>query len=116
MRAATLSRRKQIIKEYFDCVSRPDTIGDRVLAHLTSHRVVVGDDLLFASVLHYDLQQARAEATLVIRIRSGRQLLNPSHRREHFHDGNIRPETRPDSGSTLLVVGLSGCSNAPVLR
>ena len=43
--------------------------------------VVVGDDLPLTSVLHYDLQQACAEPPLVIRVRSGRQLLNPGDRR-----------------------------------
>ena len=42
-------------------------------------RVVIGSDLPFAFVLHHDLQQACAEPSLVVRIRSGRQLLNPGH-------------------------------------
>jgi hypothetical protein len=50
--------------------------------------VVVGDDLPFAFIFHDDLQQARAEASLVIHTCSGRQLLKSSYRREHFYDGN----------------------------
>jgi hypothetical protein len=62
---------------------------------------VVGDDLLFASILRQDLQQPCAEASLVIRIRSRKQLLNSGHRREHFHDGNIMPD-EPQRNNVLL--------------
>ena len=55
-------------------------------------RIVIGGDLPFVSLLHQDLQQSCAEASLVIGIRAGKQLLNSGHGRKHFHDGNIRPD------------------------
>lgn len=60
-------------KIYSNCLdSIPILLGLRY-RHVGLHvGVVVCRDLPFASVFHQDLQQARAEAPLVIRIRSGK--------------------------------------------
>jgi hypothetical protein len=55
-------------------------------------RVVVIADFPLIAVFYEDLQQTRAEAALLVSIRSRRQLLNSSHCREHLHNGDIWPD------------------------
>jgi hypothetical protein len=61
-------------------------IGDR---HIRLYiRVVIGNFPL-AAILYQHLQQTRTKAPLLVSIRSGKQLLNSSHRGEHFYNSDI---------------------------
>jgi hypothetical protein len=55
-------------------------------------RIVVIGDFPLTAVFYQDLQQTRAETSLPVGIRSGRQLLISSHSGEHLDNGDIWPD------------------------
>jgi hypothetical protein len=63
--------------------------GRHIRLHIS---VVIIGDFPLTSVFYQDLQQPRAEAALLISIRSRRQLLNSSHSREDLRYGDIRTD------------------------